>query len=94
MLERELRPVDAFIAMSEFRRKKHAEFGLPREKEVVPYFLPDLPGGGRQARAEEEVSPHPRPYSLFVGRLERIKGLDDVMPIFREERRADLLNAG
>jgi glycosyltransferase involved in cell wall biosynthesis len=94
MLEHELRHVDAFIAMSEFSRKKHAEFGFPREMEVVPYFLPDLPPNGGHATAEDGDPPHPRPYFLFVGRLEKIKGLDDVIPLFREERRADLLIAG
>jgi glycosyltransferase involved in cell wall biosynthesis len=93
-LERELRHVDAFIAMSEFSRKKHAEFGFPREMEVVPYFLPDLPASGGHSAESDDAAPHPRPYFLFVGRLERIKGLDDVIPLFREERRADLLIAG
>jgi glycosyltransferase involved in cell wall biosynthesis len=102
LLERELRHVDAFIAMSDFSRKKHAEFGFSREMDVVPYFLPDLaPGadasngsGGDAGATPVEESPHPRPYFLFVGRLEKIKGLDDVIPMFREERRADLLIAG
>jgi glycosyltransferase involved in cell wall biosynthesis len=110
-LERELRHVDAFIAMSEFSRAKHKEFGFPREMEVLPYFLPDE-GEGERAGATETggaspatssaaaASPHPRPYFLFVGRLERIKGLDDVIPIFAEAKndengiRADLVVAG
>jgi glycosyltransferase involved in cell wall biosynthesis len=37
-LERQLRHVDAFIAMSEFSRAKHAEFGFPRDMEVLPYL--------------------------------------------------------
>ena len=36
----------------------------------------------------------PRPYFLFVGRLEKIKGLDDVIPLFRNYPDADLLIAG
>jgi len=39
-------------------------------------------------------SPHPRPYFLFVGRLERIKGLDDVIPVFSDYTDADLLVVG
>jgi glycosyltransferase involved in cell wall biosynthesis len=88
-LERELRHVDAFIAMSEFSRAKHREFGFKREMEVLPYFLPDLPA---DAAADAPTSPPmnaaqtplARPYFLFVGRLERIKGLDDVIPLFVE----------
>ncbi len=94
-LERELHHVDAFIAMSEFSRAKHREFGFPRDMVVVNYFLPD-PSAGAQAPAPAAgAPPHPRPYVLFVGRLEKIKGLDDVIPLFRERiRDADLVIAG
>ncbi len=90
-LERELRHVDAFIAMSEFSRRKHQEFGFPREMEVLPYFLLDPEAGGARVGG---ASPHPRPYFLFVGRLEKIKGLDDVIPVFRDFPDADLVIAG
>lgn len=92
LLERQLSHVDAFIAMSEFSRRKHAEFGFPRDMEVVPYFLPDIPAHGTQT--VDDAAPHDRPYFLFVGRLEKIKGLDDVIPLFRGKPRADLLIAG
>lgn len=90
VLHRELRHVDAFIAMSEFSRDKHREYGFPRDMEVVNYFLPEAP----PPAAAEDSSPHDRPYFLFVGRLERIKGLDDVIPIFASYEGADLLIAG
>jgi glycosyltransferase involved in cell wall biosynthesis len=89
-LERQLDNVDAFIAMSEFSRRKHQEFGFPRDMEVLPYFLPD----DEPERTPRGAPPHPRPYFLFVGRLEKIKGLDDVIPLFRDYRGADLLVAG
>lgn len=93
LLERELHHVDAFIAMSEFSRAKHHEFGFPREMEVLPYFLPDPPAGVG-APTPSGASPHERPYFLFVGRLEKIKGLDDVIPVFDRYPDADLLIAG
>ncbi|MBM4014570.1 MAG: glycosyltransferase family 4 protein [Planctomycetes bacterium] len=94
-LERELRHVDAFIAMSEFSRAKHREFGFPRDMEVVNYFLPDPPSGQSAPPTPEGAPPHPRPYVLFVGRLEKIKGLDDVIPLFRERiTDCDLVIAG
>jgi len=94
-LEKQLRHVDVFIAMSEFSRDKHREFGFPRDMEVLPYFLPDPdPNLDRVAPGRSGDSPHPRPYFLFVGRLERIKGLDDVIPAFERYRDADLLIAG
>ena len=91
LLERELRHVDSVIAMSEFSRQKHAEFGLRKPMEVLPYFLPDPEARGASV---EGPSPHERPYFLFVGRLEKIKGLDDVIPLFRRYPDADLLIAG
>lgn len=90
-LNRQLRHVDAFIAMSEFSRKKHREMGFPRDMEVVNYFLPME---SRRDSATQDRSPNDRPYFLFVGRLERIKGLDDVIPVFRNYPDADLLIAG
>jgi glycosyltransferase involved in cell wall biosynthesis len=93
LLERELGHVDAFIAMSEFSRQKHREFGFARDMEVVPYFLPDS-GPVRDQLEVDGASPHPRPYFLSVGRLEVIKGLDDVIPVFRHYQDADLLIVG
>jgi glycosyltransferase involved in cell wall biosynthesis len=90
LLERQLAEVDAFIAMSEFSRAKHREFGFPREMEVLPPVLPDPdaaspPGAGR---------PHDRPYFLSVGRLERLKGLDELIAAFSGRAGADLLVVG
>ncbi|HEX2723826.1 MAG TPA: glycosyltransferase family 4 protein [Gemmatimonadaceae bacterium] len=90
LLERQLEHIDVFIAMSEFSRTKHYEFGFPREMEVLPFLLPDpVPGEG-----EVGERPHQRPYFIFVGRLEKIKGLQHVIPLFREYPNADLLVAG
>jgi glycosyltransferase involved in cell wall biosynthesis len=91
LLEKQQRHVDTFIAMSEFSRDKHREFGFSRDMEVVNYFLPDT---GGEPSATHDASPHDRPYFLFVGRLEKIKGLDDVIPVFREYTGADLVIAG
>ena len=93
LLERSARHVDAFIAMSEFSRGKHREFGFKPPMEVVNYFLPDPAPGGETTPAND-TSPHARPYFLFVGRLEKIKGLDDVIPLFESFAGADLLIAG
>jgi glycosyltransferase involved in cell wall biosynthesis len=96
-LDRELEHVDAFIAMSEFSRDKHHEFGFPKAMEVLPYFLPDPEGPSpvhAGSSAASGASPHGRPYFLFVGRLEKIKGLDDVIPIFRQYPDADFVIAG
>ncbi len=90
-LERQLAQVDLFLAVSEFSRRKHREFGFSRPMEVLPQFLPPL---GTEDPAAGAPSPHERPYFLFVGRLERIKGLQDVLPVFRHYEDADLLVVG
>jgi glycosyltransferase involved in cell wall biosynthesis len=91
-LERQLSNVDLFIARSEFSRNKHREFGFPKEMAVLPYFLPgefpEHPEGTKTGRPQE------RPYFLSVGRLTRIKGLDSIIPAFRQYPDADLLIVG
>jgi glycosyltransferase involved in cell wall biosynthesis len=89
LLDRMLDKADLIVAKSEFSRDKHAEFGLRQPMEVLPYFLPDMDVG--------DVAPftgHPRPYFLFVGRLEKIKGLQDVFPAMDRYPDADLLILG
>lgn len=92
-LERAVRHVDAFIAPSQFARSNHLEHGFPAPMRVIPYFMPD------ESLAEVEVGTcvpagQERPYFLFVGRLEKIKGLQVLIDVFRSYRAADLLVAG
>ena len=89
LLERQMKNIDLVIAKSEFSRTKHREFGLQSQMEVLPYFLPDLD----LATAPDPVRQE-RPYFLFVGRLEKIKGLQDVFPAFATDGGADLIIAG
>ncbi|MFN0114154.1 MAG: glycosyltransferase family 4 protein [Paracoccaceae bacterium] len=89
LLDRMLDRADLIVAKSDFSRDKHAEFGLRQGMEVIPYFLPDL-----DAEAIAPYTGHPRPYFLFVGRLEKIKGLQDVFPAFDRYPDADLLILG
>lgn len=90
VVTRGLDPVDRFLAISEFSRRKHREFGFPREMEVLPYGLPER----EDAEATEGAPPQERPYFLFVGRLEDIKGLDEVIPAMASYPQADLVIAG
>ncbi|MBA2290855.1 MAG: glycosyltransferase family 4 protein [Gemmatimonadales bacterium] len=79
--------------MSEFSREKHKEFGFSREMDVLPGFLPEDELDVAASVPDASAS-HPRPYFLFVGRLEFIKGLQDVIPLFEGEGPADLVIAG
>ncbi len=93
LLQRQSRHVDAFLALSQFSADKHREFGFDRSMFVMPSFLPDS-----ERKDEGDLllakAPDDRPYFLFVGRLEAIKGLQDVIPLFNEDSPAGLWIAG
>jgi len=80
--------IDEFVALSEFSRDKHHEFGFPREMRVIP------PCGGDAVADGGAESPHPRPYFFVAGRLEAVKGIQTVIPELRHFPDVDLLVAG
>ncbi len=90
LLERASRHVDQFVAPSRFTARMHAERGFRRPLEVLPYFLP------RNSWVHEPAPPRPhaRPYFLFVGRLEVIKGLQTLIGLWDGVGDFDLLVAG
>jgi glycosyltransferase involved in cell wall biosynthesis len=88
LLEECVRSVDTFIAPTRFTQQMHHERGFGPPMTVVPHFVP------QQEKPSTEGSPHSRPYFLFVGRLEKIKGVDTLLPIFAQYPHADLLVAG
>lgn len=94
LLERNLSHVSAFIAVSEFSRRKHKEFGFRRKMIVLPGMAPDPSPDTPAAPAGASPSASGRPYFLFVGRLEKLKGLQDVIPLFRSYQDADLVIIG
>jgi glycosyltransferase involved in cell wall biosynthesis len=68
--------VDAYIALSEFARRKHIAGGLPAHRFVVkPNFVYPDPG----CRAPEQVGQ----YALFVGRLSEEKGLRGLLAAWK-----------
>ncbi len=93
LIERAGQHVDAFCAPTRFTARKHRELGFPFDMEIFPHFLPSAGG-------EEGVEPEPAesgidsPYFLFAGRLEELKGLQDVLPHFTASSPAELLIAG
>lgn len=90
LLEKSIASVDVFLSPSRFTRQMHHERGFQRKIEHLPYFVPPAEG----AHSPAEMPPHLRPYFLFVGRLEKLKGLQVVLPVFRNYPQADLLVAG
>ncbi len=82
--------VDRFVAPSRFTANIHAERGFPRPVAHLPYFMPpaDQDWQRPSPRCQE------RPYFLFVGRLEVIKGLQTLIETWKKVGNFDLLVAG
>ena len=89
LLESSIRHVDCFLSPSRFTMNKHLDGGLKVPIRHMPYFLPTPPAPTVTARSNAE-----RPYFLFVGRLEEIKGLQNLIPVFRKQTQYDLVVAG
>ena len=90
LLEKSSRCVDQFVAPSRFTANMHAERGFAKPVAHLPYFI---------ERADEDwrkpgPRPQEKPYFLFVGRLEIIKGLQTLIPIWDRVPDYDLLVAG
>lgn len=90
LINRCLREVDCLIVPSQFAMEKLKEGGLRAPMQVLPHFVP-LPESAATA------AEHPnggRPFFLFVGRLEKLKGVQDVLPLFANLPAADFLIVG
>ena len=73
--------VDAYIALTEFGKKKFVQCGLPEKKIFVkPNFLSDPP----------EPSFTHRDYSIFLGRLSHEKGLSILIDAVKTLNNSDL----
>jgi glycosyltransferase involved in cell wall biosynthesis len=99
MMERMLKNVDCFLSPSRFTLNKHIEMGLDIPIRQMPYFLPTSenrhsPNAGSSSVSSADTSSNRRPFFLFVGRLEFIKGLQNIIPVFKAQDEYDLLIAG
>ena len=90
LLQNSLDDVDEVFTPSRFSRDMHRERGLRRDVKVLPYFQPKSdPSSG-----DPSTSPHPRPYYLFVGRIEDYKGVQTILPAFEGPGDHDLVVVG
>ena len=87
MLERDTAEIDLFLTPSRFTAQIHAERGFTRPMHYLPSFA-DF------ALAKVAESPHPRPYFLFVGRLEAEKGTQSLVEAWGKISDTDLLIVG
>jgi glycosyltransferase involved in cell wall biosynthesis len=91
VLEEAAAHVDAFIAPSRFSRDKHQQMGFKTPIVHLPYFIPAVK---TPAALSPRAEPPEMPYFLFVGRLEKLKGLQTLIPVFRHYPRAQLWIVG
>jgi glycosyltransferase involved in cell wall biosynthesis len=82
---RALRHLDRLLLPSRFALERHRHLEVP--KTVLPHFVP-IP---EEVPERDADAP---PYALFVGRLEPLKGLADILPLFTEDLGAELRVVG
>jgi glycosyltransferase involved in cell wall biosynthesis len=94
LLEKALAHVDAFLALSQFGKAMHEQMNLKIPIVDLPSFVT------ASAEPPESLDEEPfkqalsQPYFLFAGRLEKLKGLQTLIPVFRDYPKARLLIAG
>lgn len=93
LLKHAAKHLDTFIAPSQFSKEKHRQMGFDFPIFHLPPFAPSLrePRGPVSAPSMTEAR---TPYFLFVGRLEKLKGLQTLIPIFHRYKKAELWIAG
>jgi glycosyltransferase involved in cell wall biosynthesis len=90
LLDRESAAVDQFVSPSRFTAQMHAQRGFPQPVAHLPYFIDRVDSDWQQPAPR----PQERPYFLFVGRLEVIKGLQTLIDFWSTIPEFDLLVAG
>jgi glycosyltransferase involved in cell wall biosynthesis len=90
-VERSVRHVDAFLAPSAFARAMTLAQGFPAPIRVLPHFIAD-----EETQVADDSAPAApnRPFFLYVGRLERLKGVHSLVERFRGLHYADLKIVG
>jgi glycosyltransferase involved in cell wall biosynthesis len=90
LLDKCANSVDAFLSPSQFTLRMHHERGFLNEMQHFPHFV----SRSELLRTTAGTGSQLRPYFLFVGRIEKIKGLQTLIPLFRNYPHADLVVAG
>lgn len=86
-----LRQLDALIFPSRHAMDEHRARGIDGPMLHLPYFLPDEWSGGIE---DDDPEPTSRPYIAAAGRLVRMKGFQDLIPLMRYLPEVDLRLAG
>jgi glycosyltransferase involved in cell wall biosynthesis len=94
LLKSAINHVDTFIAPNRFTRDMHYNMGLDIPIVHLPHFVPATDDTASTLEEPSDVKVPETPYFLFVGRLEKYKGLQTLFPVFGHYPRAQLLIAG
>jgi glycosyltransferase involved in cell wall biosynthesis len=90
LMDQMLKHIDCFLSPSRFTLQKHLDMGLDIPIQQMPYFLPKPD----EARETSKTGSSRPPYFLFVGRLEYIKGVHNLIEVFRVRPEFELRIAG
>lgn len=90
LMRRATRSIDAFVGPSLFTMNMHRQRGIEGAMVQLPLFHPEPAVEMEDPRTINEG----RPFFFFVGRLEKIKGVQNIIPVFRSVPGVDLLIAG
>ncbi len=94
LMDKSIRYIDMFISPSKFAAHMHKKMGLQIPTAHIPMFAPKPPETRNKAIMGENYVQADHTYFLFAGRLEKIKGLQELIPVFKEYTQANLLIAG
>jgi len=90
LLKSSLIHIDAFISPSKFLKDLYLKEGFDGKIFHIPNFV--VPS--KQKISETKESLFPEPYYLFAGRLEKTKGVQNLISVFKEGKDSHLLITG
>ncbi len=91
LLKKNLSHVDAFIAPAEFTRLRHFAEGL----DIPIFHLPNFFNAPRESsQTFQDDFVFNKPFFFFAGRLEKLKGVQTLIPLFKKQDKVDLVIAG
>ena len=90
LLKRNLKNIDAFISPSEFLKDIFLKEGFDGKVIHIPNFV--IPSKLEISSTKESL--FPEPYYLFAGRLEKTKGVQNLISVFKEGKEGHLLITG
>lgn len=86
--------LDMLIHLSQFSLEKHRAMGLQAPAATVMNYFRSMPEAGDEDNATISLSPVETPYFLCIGRLELLKGVHTLIPLFQNYGRARLVVVG